>query len=210
MVGVADGNVVWSYEDAATDPTSAPVYLTTVLRLTDGSVVWSHDGAAGDAVIAGAAADGNRLVGDLGAAAPTGSGGVLDASSGTVSWVGAPSLTPPLVVTTTAAVWPVVDPDGGASSLRAYALADGSVTWSVDLPAESRAVTASLAGSVLYVVTDAPSGRVLRTYDGATGGALSAVTLADGDQTEVPVSSPVVVSGRVWVAMGDQLVSLIA
>ena len=181
-----------------------------MLSSTDGSVVWSHDGAAGEAVVAAAAADGNRLVGDLGTAAlPTGSGGVLDASAGTVTWQGAPSLTPPLVVTSTTAIWPVPDAEGVATSLRAYALADGSVGWTIDLPPGSRAVTASVAGSVLYVVTDAVTGRTLQTYDVASGQSLSAVTLADGDQSEVPVGSPIVVSGRMWLVAGDQLLSLV-
>jgi hypothetical protein len=210
VVGVAGGNVAWTYEDAASDTTSDPAYVTTVLSSTDGSVVWSHDGAVGDAVIAAAAADGNRLVGDLGAAAqPTDSGGVLDASAGTVVWQGAPSLTPPLVVTATTAIWPVVDADGVASALRAYALADGSGGWTIDLPVGSRAVTASVAGSVLYVVADAVTGRTLQTYDVGSGQSISTVTLAEGDQSEVTVGSPIVVSGRVWVVAGDQLVSLV-
>ena len=183
MVGVAGGNVAWTYEDAASDTTSDPAYVTTVLSSTDGSVVWSHDGAVGDAVIAAAAADGDRLVGDLGAAAqPTDSGGVLDASAGTVVWQGAPSLTPPLVVTATTAIWPVVDADGIASSPAGLRL--GRRLRGLDHRSPGRQPGGHRVGGrvVLYVVVDAETGRTLQTYDVGSGQSLSTVTLAEGDQ----------------------------
>ena len=108
---------------------------------------------------------------------------MLDAAAGTVVWDGAPSLTPPLVVTGTSVIWPVPDEQGALTSLRSYALADGSVQWDDALPAGTRVRTASVAGSVLYLTTDDGPGLSLRTYDAATGAPLSTVALSPDDSS---------------------------
>ena len=202
VVGVASGNVAYAYEDVRSDGSGGPAYVTQVLRATDGLLVWSHDGDAGEAVVAAAAADGNRVVGDLGGSQPDGSGGVLDASAGTVVWDGAPSLVPPMVVTDTAVIWPVPDEQGVITSLRSYALADGDLQWDDALPAGTSARTASVAGSVLYLTTDDGPGLSLRTYDAPTGAPLSTVVLSPADSSETFVGTPVVVSGAVYLVIG--------
>jgi len=210
VVGVADGNVAYAYEDVRTDGSGEAAYVTEVLQATDGTVLWSHDGDAGEVVVAGAAAEANRVVGDLGTSSGDGAGGVIDAAAGTVVWDCAPSLTPPLVVTGTSVIWPVPDEQGALTSLRSYALTDGTVQWEAALPAGTSVRTASIAGSVLYLTTDDGPGLSLRTYDAATGAPVSTVALSPADSSETFVGTPVVVTGAVYLVVGAELIRLTA